>query len=108
MEVERLAYATFGDYPIETRDRLSVSQFVSSLTNEGMGRELGFSGLGTALARALEIETVESISQSPRQNETRTRPSPHFNSYSPRIMDNAVIKKSPKANQERNVSCSFE
>ena len=110
MEVERLAHATFGDCPIEIRDRLAASQFVSSLADEEMKRALrlgSFANLRAALVSALEIEAVESISQPPRQNRAHTRSPPFFNKYRSRRMDNAVFGKSPKTNQKRTAGRSF-
>nr|XP_034195181.1 uncharacterized protein LOC117611356 [Osmia lignaria] len=63
-EIERLAQAAFCECPLEIRDKLAASQFVSPLANEEMKRMLrlgGFTSLRAAVIRALEIEAVESM-----------------------------------------------
>ncbi|XP_076660208.1 uncharacterized protein LOC143363524 [Halictus rubicundus] len=65
-EIERLAQAAFGECPYESRDKLAASQFVAALANEEMKRILrlgGFTSLRAALIRALEIEAVESVTE---------------------------------------------
>ncbi|XP_046145488.1 transcriptional corepressor LEUNIG-like [Osmia bicornis bicornis] len=77
-EIERLAQAAFCECPLEIRDKLAVSQFVSSLANEEMKRMLrlgGFTSLRAAVIRALEIEAVESMANAPvTKKETSTKP----------------------------------
>ncbi|XP_076660385.1 uncharacterized protein LOC143363724 [Halictus rubicundus] len=65
-EIERLAQAAFGECPYESRDKLAASQFVAALANEEMKRILrlgGFTSLRAAVIRALEIEAVESVTE---------------------------------------------
>ncbi|XP_046142806.1 uncharacterized protein LOC123988073 [Osmia bicornis bicornis] len=77
-EIERLAQAAFCECPLEIRDKLAASQFVSSLANEEMKRMLwlgGFTSLRAAVIRALEIEAVESMANAPvTKKETFTKP----------------------------------
>ncbi|CAK9821257.1 hypothetical protein ANTRET_LOCUS23 [Anthophora retusa] len=65
-EIERLARAAFADCPVEARDKLAASQFVTALASEEMKRALrlgGFVSLRAAVTRALEMEAVEAMAE---------------------------------------------
>ncbi|KAK2578590.1 hypothetical protein KPH14_000924 [Odynerus spinipes] len=74
-EIERLAPNAFSDCPLEMRDKLAASQFVSALADKERKRTLrlgGFTSLRAAVVRAMEIEAVESLSSEARKVNTRT------------------------------------
>ncbi|KAK2577752.1 hypothetical protein KPH14_011855, partial [Odynerus spinipes] len=69
------AQNAFSDCPLEMRDKLAASQFVSALADEERKRTLrlgGFTSLRAAVVRAIEFEAVESLSSETRKVNTRT------------------------------------
>ena len=107
--MERLTHVTFGDCPMEIRDKLAAFQFISSLANEEMKRTLrlgGFTCLGATVLRALEIEAVELVSRPSLQNEARSRPPLPFNRNPSR--GKVIRKESTRTNDERSTDRSLK
>nr|XP_033331157.1 uncharacterized protein LOC117223138 [Megalopta genalis] len=69
-EIERLAQCAFSECPMDVRDRLAASQFVTALANEEMKRMLRYESLTSLRAtvtRALEMEALNKLSSQKTQ-----------------------------------------